>query len=90
MTTEVNDYGCALLPQLLTPAECRKIIDLWDEPGHFRATINLRRYRFGDHGDYNYFVEPFPDPVAALWYRGLSGRTIRRRSATYWCTATTA
>jgi hypothetical protein len=26
VTTEVNDYGCALLPELLTPAECRKII----------------------------------------------------------------
>jgi hypothetical protein len=66
VTTEVNDYGCALLPELLTPAECRKTIDLWDEPDHFRATVNLRRYRFGDHGDYHYFAESFPEPVAAL------------------------
>jgi hypothetical protein len=42
VTTEVNDYVCALLPQLLTPAECRKIIDLRDEPDHFGATVNLR------------------------------------------------
>jgi hypothetical protein len=66
VTAEVNDYGCALLPQLLTAPECRRIIDLWDEPDRFRATINLRRHRFGDHGDYRYFAEPLPEPVAAL------------------------
>jgi hypothetical protein len=63
---EVDEYGCALLPQLLTAAECRRIIALWDSPEQFRATINLRRHRFGDHGDYQYFAEPFPEPVAAL------------------------
>jgi hypothetical protein len=64
--TGLDDVGCALLPQLLTPAECRQIIALWDEPDRFRATINLRRHRFGDHGDYKYFREPFPEPVRAL------------------------
>lgn len=66
VTAEVNDYGCALLPRLLTAAECRAIIGLWDSPDRFRATVNLRRHRFGDHGDYRYFTEPFPEPVAAL------------------------
>jgi hypothetical protein len=66
VTAEVNEYGCALLPQLLTVAECRTIIGLWDEQERFRATVNLRRHRFGDHGDYQYFAEPFPEPVAAL------------------------
>jgi uncharacterized protein len=66
VTAEVNDYGCALLPRLLTAAECRAIIRLWDSPDQFRATVNLRRHRFGDHGDYRYFAEPFPEPVAAL------------------------
>ncbi|MBN6041288.1 2OG-Fe(II) oxygenase [Amycolatopsis sp. 195334CR] len=64
--TELADLGCALLPQLLTPAECRRIAALWPETSRFRATVNLRRHRFGDHGDYRYFAEPFPEPVAAL------------------------
>ncbi|MDT8911939.1 2OG-Fe(II) oxygenase [Amycolatopsis sp. PS_44_ISF1] len=65
--TGLDDVGCALLPPpLLTPAECRRIIALWDQPDRFRATINLRRHRFGDHGDYKYFTEPFPEPVQAL------------------------
>ncbi|MGP4016922.1 2OG-Fe(II) oxygenase [Saccharopolyspora sp. 5N708] len=66
VATGVNDYGCALLPQLLTPAECERIAALWDEPRHFRATINLRRHRFGDNGDYRYFAAPFPAPVEEL------------------------
>ncbi|MGC7097722.1 2OG-Fe(II) oxygenase [Amycolatopsis lurida] len=64
--TELGDLGCALLPRLLTQAECRRIAALWTETDRFRATINLRRHRFGDHGDYRYFAEPFPEPVAAL------------------------
>ena len=63
---EVDDYGCALLPQLLTPAECAQLVGLWDEPSHFRATVNLRRHRFGDNGDYHYFASPFPEPVQRL------------------------
>lgn len=66
VAAEVNDYGCALLPQLLTTAECERIAALWDEPEHFRATINLRRHRFGDNGDYHYFAAPFPEPVEKL------------------------
>jgi hypothetical protein len=66
VTEEVDDYGCALLPRLLTATECAKIIALWDKQERFRATVNLRRHRFGDHGDYHYFAEPFPEPVQAL------------------------
>ena len=66
VASEVDDLGRALLPQLLTPGECAALTELWDEPGHFRATVNLRRYRFGDNGDYHYFAEPFPDAVQRL------------------------
>ncbi|MDQ7807926.1 2OG-Fe(II) oxygenase [Amycolatopsis sp. A133] len=66
VAAEVDDYGCALLPQLLTPAECARLVALWDEPAHFRATVNLRRHRFGDNGDYHYFAAPFPEPVQRL------------------------
>ncbi|MGE5134355.1 MAG: 2OG-Fe(II) oxygenase [Gemmatimonadota bacterium] len=62
---ELDDYGCARLPQLLTPAECKELAALYDEPGRFRATIDMTRHRFGS-GEYRYFRAPFPEPVDAL------------------------
>ena len=51
----INDNGCALLPRLLTPGECAQIAALYEDPGRFRATINMERYRFG-RGEYKYFA----------------------------------
>jgi hypothetical protein len=62
---ELDAHGCALLPRLLTPEEAAGIAALYDEAEHFRATIDMRRYRFGE-GEYRYFAEPFPEPVAEL------------------------
>ena len=62
---ELDEYGCAPLPQLLTPAECARIAGLYDHPEHFRATIDMARHRFGA-GEYRYFAAPFPEPVDAL------------------------
>ena len=71
---ELDAYGCALLPRLLAPAECARIAALYDQPGHFRATIDMARHRFGE-GQYRYFAAPFPEPVDAL-RRGLYGRLL--------------
>jgi hypothetical protein len=62
---EVNEYGGALLPQLLTPGEAARITALYDQHRYFRATINMGRHRFGQ-GEYRYFARPFPraDPAA--------------------------
>ena len=65
VTEEVDEYGCALLPQLLTAEESAGIAALYDEPEHFRSTVDMRRHRFGD-GQYRYFAHPFPEPVEAL------------------------
>ncbi|MEU6749567.1 2OG-Fe(II) oxygenase [Spirillospora sp. NPDC046719] len=62
---EVDAYGCALTPPLLTGEECAEIADLYDDVRRFRSTIDMERYRFGA-GQYRYFAEPFPEPVAAL------------------------
>jgi hypothetical protein len=40
-------------------------VELYDEPGRFRATVDMARHRFGS-GQYRYFAEPFPQPVGAL------------------------
>ena len=71
---QLDGYGCALLPRLLTPAECAQIAGFYDQPGQFRATIDMARHRFGE-GQYRYFAAPFPEPVDALRH-GLYGRLL--------------
>ena len=65
LTDEVNEYGCALLPRLLTPAQCRAISALYDDAELFRSTVDMERFRFGA-GQYRYFRYPLPDVVASL------------------------
>ncbi|WP_371781196.1 2OG-Fe(II) oxygenase [Streptosporangium subroseum] len=65
VTGEINEYGCALLPRLLTPAECADLAGLYDETDRFRSTVDMGRYRFGS-GQYRYFDLPFPEPVQRL------------------------
>lgn len=61
----LDDLGCALTGPIMSADECRAIAALYDEPGLFRSTIDMARYRFGA-GQYRYFERPLPDPVAAL------------------------
>jgi hypothetical protein len=65
ITAELDSYGGALLPQLLTPGEAEQIRGLYDQAGRFRSTINMGRYRFGE-GEYRYFSTPYPEPVERL------------------------
>ncbi|TDQ01430.1 2OG-Fe(II) oxygenase [Labedaea rhizosphaerae] len=65
VTEEVDEYGCALLPQLVTPTEAKELTALYDSPERFRATITMARHRFGK-GEYRYFAAPFPEVVQGL------------------------
>jgi uncharacterized protein len=65
ITAEVNDFGGALLPRLLTKAEAETIRGLYADDHLFRATIDMRRYRFGE-GEYRYLQQPYPEPIQAL------------------------
>jgi uncharacterized protein len=65
ITTEINNFGGALLPELLTSAEAKQIRGLYEHAGYFRSTINMGRYRFGE-GEYRYFKTPYPEPVERL------------------------
>jgi uncharacterized protein len=65
VAAEMNDVGGALLPQLLTPAECASVLDLYADDGLFRATIDMSRHRYGQ-GEYRYFKQPYPEPIEAL------------------------
>jgi hypothetical protein len=62
---DLNAYGNGLCGQILSPAECREISARYDEPSHFRTTVDMARHRFGS-GQYRYFTHDLPDLVRAL------------------------
>ncbi|MGW4935173.1 2OG-Fe(II) oxygenase [Streptomyces sp. NPDC004166] len=65
LADELDEYGHALTGQLLTPAACRGISALYDEPAHFRTTVDMARHRFGS-GQYRYFTHALPELVREL------------------------
>ena len=65
ITRELNEFGGALLPQLLTAEEATRVRDLYDENHLFRSTVNMGRHRLGK-GEYRYFHAPYPDPIEPL------------------------
>jgi hypothetical protein len=65
IAAEVNDYGGAVLPGLLTSAEASKLRQLYPDDRLFRSTIDMARYRFGE-GQYRYFEQPYPEPIEGL------------------------
>jgi uncharacterized protein len=65
IAAEVNDFGGALLPRLVTKAEAANLRGLYPDDHLFRSTIDMRRYRFGE-GEYRYFQQPYPEPIQAL------------------------
>jgi uncharacterized protein len=65
ITAELDVFGGALLPQLLTSAEAATIRGRYADDGLFRATIDMNRHRFGA-GQYRYFEAPYPEPIEDL------------------------
>ncbi|MFF3875224.1 2OG-Fe(II) oxygenase [Streptomyces sp. NPDC001978] len=65
LTRELDEHGHALTGQLLTSAECREIVALYDRPDRFRTTVDMARHRFGS-GQYRYFTHDLPDVVREL------------------------
>ncbi len=59
------ERGHALLPCVLSAAECRSLIGLYDRDERFRSTIQMARHGFGE-GEYRYFDYPLPRPVRDL------------------------
>ena len=65
ITREVDEYGGALLPQLLTREEAGELRALYDVEEAFRSTVDMGRVRFGQ-GQYKYLQTPYPEPVERL------------------------
>ncbi|MGJ5095032.1 2OG-Fe(II) oxygenase [Bradyrhizobium oligotrophicum] len=65
---DLDASGCAVLPQLVSPDECRALAALYPDDAHFRSRVVMARHGFG-RGEYKYFSYPLPDPIAELWPR---------------------
>lgn len=65
VAAELDRFGGALLPQLLTAEESSSIRELYPRDELFRSTIDMDRYRFGS-GEYRYFHAPYPQPIEEL------------------------
>lgn len=78
--------GNAVLPALLTPAQCGELAALYAQGGHYRSRVVMARHGFG-RGEYQYFAYPLPAllaqlraalypplaPIANRWSRQLGG-----------------
>lgn len=62
---ELDQFGCAVLPALLSVDTCVKLAGLYPQEQHFRSHIHMARHGFGK-GEYRYFAYPLPDPIATL------------------------
>ncbi|MHA7650626.1 2OG-Fe(II) oxygenase [Mycobacterium sp. ML4] len=65
ITAELDEYGGALLPRLLTPAEAARLRGLYADDSLFRSTVNMAPKRYGA-GQYRYFRAPYPEPIEQL------------------------
>ncbi|NIJ33783.1 hypothetical protein FHS98_002166 [Sphingomonas oligoaromativorans] len=65
LTAELDGFGCAILPKLLSPDECRAIAGLYSDESHFRSRVVMARHGFGK-GEYRYFSYPLPDLIGDL------------------------
>jgi len=65
LAAELDGYACAILPKLLSPAECCSIAGLYADERHFRSHIHMARHGFGK-GEYRYFKYPLPSLLGDL------------------------
>ena len=62
---DLDAFGAAILPKLLSPEECRAIAALYPDDARFRAKIVMARHGFG-RGEYKYFDYPLPALIGGL------------------------
>jgi len=65
ITAALDTQGWAVLPRLLSTAQCDATAARYDDEAGFRSRIVMARHGFG-RGEYRYFAYPLPDMVAAL------------------------
>jgi uncharacterized protein len=64
VAAELDQYGGALLPRLVTDEQAVTLRNMYDDD-RFRSTVDMARHRFGS-GQYRYFRAPYPEPIERL------------------------
>src|SRR5215472_9534916 len=61
----LDETGYALIPNLLSAAECAALARHYEDDRHFRSRVVMARHGFG-RGEYKYFTYPLPEVVQHL------------------------
>ena len=65
LANDLDAYGVACIPHLLSTDDCRSIAAMYDDERLFRSHIVMARHGFG-RGEYKYFSYPLPPTIARL------------------------
>ena len=65
LESDLDARGHAVTPALLSADECAGLAALYEDDALFRKTVIMARHAYGE-GEYRYFAEPLPQPVATL------------------------
>jgi hypothetical protein len=72
--SDLDAYGCATAPKLISRETCRELAALYADDAGFRSRIVMASHGFG-RGEYKYFADPLPELIVALrrgFYRRLA------------------
>jgi hypothetical protein len=62
---DLDAYGCAVAPKLISPETCRAFAALYPDDSRFRSRVVMAKHGFG-RGEYKYFAYPLPELIVAL------------------------
>ena len=65
IAAELDAFGCATIPRLLSAEDCDAIGGLYGAGAGFRSHVVMARHGYG-RGEYRYFAYPLPPLVQAL------------------------
>ena len=65
LESELDQFGSAVAPALLSPETCKRIAAMYPDSERFRSTIVMARHGFG-RGEYKYFADPLPQLIVDL------------------------
>lgn len=61
----LNERGYARIEKILSPDDCNRLIETYNQHDLYRSVISMERYRFGK-GEYKYFKYPLPEIISTL------------------------
>ena len=65
IAADLDTYGCAIVEQAVSRADCDALAGRYADGGAFRSRVVMARHGFG-RGEYKYFAYPLPGLVARL------------------------